>query len=208
MADRKKNGTRAQTATLKNREKRVSTTEEEIGSTPAPARTDKSVSAGTEGIKSTPTPARTEKSVSVSKEGLSSTPAPARMDKRVSASKEGIKSTPAPAARVDKSTKVASTREAKRETVRRDPAKQETKTSTRRDAKAAPSTFTRLRNSKTGRFIYDAYYELRYKVNWPTFEEARTMAILVIIISAVLGLLIFGVDTGLNRLFLLITTGK
>jgi len=207
MADRKKNGTRAQTATLKTREKRVSTTEEEIGSTPAPARTDKSVSAGTEGIKSTPTPAGTEKSVSVSKEEFNSTPTSARTDKRVSVSKEGIKSTPAPA-RTDKSTKVASTREAKRETVRRDPGKQETKTSTRRDAKAAPSTFTRLRNSKTGRFIYDAYYELRYKVNWPTFEEARTMAILVVIISAVLGLLIFGVDTGLNRLFLLITTGK
>ncbi len=228
MADRKKNGTRAQTATLKTREKRVSTTEEEIGSTPAPARTNKSVSAGTEGIKSTPTPAGTEKSVSVSKEEFNSTPTPARTDKRVSvskegikstpapartdksapASREGIKSTPAPAARMDKSTKVASTREAKRETVRRDPVKQETKTSTRRDAKAEPSTFTRLRNSKTGRFIYDAYYELRYKVNWPTFEEARTMAILVVIISAVLGLLIFGVDTGLNRLFLLITTGK
>lgn len=202
MADRKKNGTRAQTATLKTREKRVSTTKEEIGSTPAPARSDKSVSAGTEGIKSTPALARTEKSVPVSKEGIKSTPAPARSDKSVPASKEGIKATPAPALRMDKSTKVASTREIKRE-----PGKQETKNSTRRDAKA-PSTFTRLRNSKTGRFIYDAYYELRYKVNWPTFQEARTMAILVIIISVVLGLLIFGVDTGLNRLFLLITTGK
>ncbi len=185
MADRKKNGTRAQTATLKTREKRVSTNKEEIGSTPAPARTEKSVSTGNEGIKSTPAPA-------------------ARAGKSVTVGKEGIKSTPAPAARTEKSTKVASTRE----TNRREPSKQETKTSTRRDAKAAPSTFTRLRNSKTGRFIYDAYYELRYKVNWPTFEEARNMAILVVIISAVLGLLIFGVDTGLNRLFLLITTGK
>ena len=187
MADRKKNGTRAQTAALKTREKRVSTTREEIGATPTPARTEKSVSAGNEGIKATPAPAaRTEKSVPVSKDGIKATPAPAR---------------------TEKSTKVASTREVRRETTRPTPVKQETKTSTRRDAKT-PSTFTRLRNSKTGRFIYDAYYELRYKVNWPTFEEARNMAILVVIISAVLGLLIFGVDTGLNRLFLLITTGK
>jgi preprotein translocase SecE subunit len=185
MADRKKHGTRAQTA-VKTREKRVSSTKEELGATPAPARKEKGVPADIEGIKSTPAPTRTEKTVSVSKEGIKSTPAPAR---------------------TEKSTKVASTVEAKRETAKRLSGKQETKTSSRRDAKA-PSTFTRLRNSKTGRFIYDAYYELRYKVNWPTFEEARTMAILVIIISAVLGLLIFGVDTGLNRLFQLITTGK
>ena len=166
MADRKKNETRTQTAELKTREKRASTSKEEIKSTPAPARTEKSVPTAKEGIKTTPAPARTEKS-----------------------------------------TKVASTRETRRETVKREPTKQEAKASARRDTKA-PSTLTRLRNGKAGRFIYDAYYELRYKVNWPTFEEARNMAVLVVVISAVLGLLIAGTDFGLYRLFQLITTGK
>jgi preprotein translocase SecE subunit len=45
-------------------------------------------------------------------------------------------------------------------------------------------------------------------VTWPTFEEAKNMAFLVVIISAVLGLLIAGTDFGLFRLFTLITTGK
>ena len=198
MADRKKNGTRTQTAELKNREKRVpTTTKEGIKSTPAPARTEKSVSTTEEEFGATPAPARVEDSASTTKEKIGSTPAPARTEKNASTAKEKIGLTPA---RTEKSTKVASTREARRE-----PVKQETKSSARRDA---PSTFTRLRNGKAGRFVYDAYYELRYKVNWPTFEEARNMAILVVVISAALGLLIAGTDFGLYRLFQLITTGK
>ena len=206
MADRKKNGTRTQTAELKTREKRVPTTKEEIKSTPAPARTEESVSAGEEGIKSTLAPARPGKNVPTGKVGAKSTSAPARTGKSAPDGKEETKVTPAPA-RTDKSAKGASTSGARRETVKREPTRQEAKASSRRDAKA-PSTFTRLRNSKSGRFIYDAYYELRYKVNWPTFEEARNMAVLVVIISAVLGLLIAGTDFGLYRLFQLITTGK
>lgn len=134
-------------------------------------------------------------------------------EKRVSTEKS-VATTPASAS-TEKGTNVSSTREARREPVkqetktaaRREPVKQDTKTATRREAKA-PSTFTRVRNSKAGRFIYDAYYELRYKVTWPTFEEAKNMAFLVVIISAVLGLLIAGTDFGLYRLFTLITTGK
>ncbi|GAC1363607.1 MAG: hypothetical protein PVS3B1_27010 [Ktedonobacteraceae bacterium] len=133
-----------------------------------------------------------EKRVATAKEDIKATPAPLRAEK-------GVKTAPA---RTEKDAKTASTREARRE-----PVKQEAKAASRRDSKT-PSTFTRLRNSKAGRFIYDAYYELRYKVTWPTFEEARNMAILVVIISAVLGLLIAGTDFGLYRLFTLITTGK
>jgi preprotein translocase SecE subunit len=134
-------------------------------------------------------------------------------EKRVTTEKS-VKTTPASAS-TEKGTSVSSTREARREPVkqeaktatRREPVKQDTKNAARRETKA-PSTFTRLRNSKAGRFIYDAYYELRYKVTWPTFEEAKNMAFLVVIISAVLGLLIAGTDFGLYRLFTLITTGK
>ena len=133
-------------------------------------------------------------------------------EKRATTEKS-VKTTPASAS-TEKGTNVSALREARREPVkdtktaaRREPAKQDAKTAARRDTKA-PSTFTRLRNSKAGRFIYDAYYELRYKVTWPTFEEAKNMAFLVVIISAVLGLLIAGTDFGLYRLFTLITTGK
>ncbi len=127
---------------------------------------------------------------------------------------KSVKTTPAPT-NASKGSTESSLREARREPVKqeaktathREPVKQEAKAAARRDTKA-PSTFTRLRNSKAGRFIYDAYYELRYKVTWPTFEEARNMAFLVVIISAVLGLLIAGTDFGLYRLFTLITTGK
>src|SRR5690348_7131268 len=47
--------------------------------------------------------------------------------------------------------------------------RQETKVAARREPKAPP----RWRNNAAGRFIYDAYYELRHKVTWPTLKEAR-----------------------------------
>lgn len=54
-------------------------------------------------------------------------------------------------------------------------------------------------------FILDAYYELRHKVTWPTFLEARNMTIIVILLSAAIGLVLGMVDLGLYQLFLLIS---
>jgi preprotein translocase SecE subunit len=85
-------------------------------------------------------------------------------------------------------------------------AKTENKATSRRTSK--PSAFAKVRNSKAGRFIYDAYYELRYKVTWPTFLEARNMTIMVVAMCVVLGALISAVDFGLYRLFLIIVGGK
>jgi preprotein translocase SecE subunit len=63
----------------------------------------------------------------------------------------------------------------------------------------------RLRNSRVGRFVLEAYYELRHKVTWPTFEEARNMTIAVILLSAAVGTILWVVDEGLKYLsFLLI----
>ena len=48
----------------------------------------------------------------------------------------------------------------------------------------------RLRTNRYFRFILDAYYELRHKVTWPSFKEARNMTVVVILISAAVGLVL------------------
>jgi preprotein translocase SecE subunit len=124
--------------------------------------------------------------------GIKTTPTPTteKVTKTTSSLEKSVKTTPAPA----------------RET-RREAARQETKSTARRDAKK-PSTFARVRNSKVGRFVYDSYYELRYKVTWPTFQEVRNMTIMVLIISAALGIILGAADFGLYRLSILIISGK
>jgi preprotein translocase SecE subunit len=66
---------------------------------------------------------------------------------------------------------------------------------------------TRFRNNRIVRFVREAYYELRYKVTWPTFQEARNMTFVVIGLSAAIGLLLGLADLGLFQLFRLITGG-
>jgi preprotein translocase SecE subunit len=78
----------------------------------------------------------------------------------------------------------------------------------RREGKSSSSWILRVRNSRVGRFVYEAYYELRYKVTWPTFIEARNMTVAVIVLSVLVGLLLGLADFGLLRLFVLITGAK
>ena len=78
----------------------------------------------------------------------------------------------------------------------------------RREGKSSPSWMLRFRNSRVGRFIFEAYYELRYKVTWPTFIEARNMTIAVIVLSVVIGGMLALADFGLFKLFVLITGAK
>jgi preprotein translocase SecE subunit len=84
--------------------------------------------------------------------------------------------------------------------------KAESKATPRRDS-ANSALLTRVRNNRIGRFILEAYYELRHKVTWPTFEQARNMTIAVIIISVFVGVIIAAADFGLYHLFLLIIGG-
>jgi len=63
----------------------------------------------------------------------------------------------------------------------------------------------RLRTNRYIRFILDAYYELRHKVTWPSFHEARTMTIVVILLSLAVGLVLWVADLGLYQLFLLLS---
>jgi len=83
------------------------------------------------------------------------------------------------------------------------------------ESKAAPrrentgsALLTRVRNNRIGRFILEAYYELRHKVTWPTFEQARNMTIAVIVISVFVGVLLGAFDYGLSKLYLLMISGK
>jgi len=66
------------------------------------------------------------------------------------------------------------------------------------------SSWSRFRNTRLGGFFVDSYYELRHKVTWPTFEQARNLTIAVIVISAAVGLFLWLIDLGLYQLFLLI----
>ena len=87
--------------------------------------------------------------------------------------------------------------------------KPESKTA-RRDSKGSsaakgPSKWQiRLRSNRYVRFILDAYYELRHKVTWPTFHEARNMTIVVLVLSAAIGIFLGVVDYGLSNLYLLL----
>jgi preprotein translocase SecE subunit len=77
--------------------------------------------------------------------------------------------------------------------------------STKRETKPSPSFWTRFRNYRMVRFVREAYHELRYKVTWPTFQEARNMTLVVIALSAAIGILLGVVDLGLFKLFQLIS---
>jgi len=75
--------------------------------------------------------------------------------------------------------------------------------STKRESKASPTFWARFRNYKPVRFVREAYNELRYKVTWPTFQEARNMTFVVIALSAAIALLLWIADLGLTKLFFL-----
>ena len=85
---------------------------------------------------------------------------------------------------------------------------QESKT-VRRENKGAsnkgPATWqVRLRSNRSIRFLLDAYYELRYKVTWPSFIEARNMTIAVLLLSGAVAAILGAADYGLYQLFLLL----
>src|SRR5436309_15454322 len=62
----------------------------------------------------------------------------------------------------------------------------------------------RVRNNRSIRFVLDAYYELRHKVTWPSFTEARNMTIAVLLLSAAVGALLGLADFGLQHLYVLL----
>jgi len=62
----------------------------------------------------------------------------------------------------------------------------------------------RVRNNRSIRFVLDAYYELRHKVTWPSFNEARNMTIAVLLLSAAVGAVLGAADFGLQHLYFLL----
>ena len=77
--------------------------------------------------------------------------------------------------------------------------------STKRESKQSSTFWTRFRNYRIVRFVREAYHELRYKVTWPTFQEARNMTLVVIAISVAIAILLGIADAALFYLFKLIS---
>lgn len=83
----------------------------------------------------------------------------------------------------------------------RQPAKRETK-------QQSSSLWKRIRRIRWVTFVLEAYDELRHKVTWPTFDEARNMTIVVILLSAAVSAFLALADLGLFNLFKLISGGS
>jgi len=78
----------------------------------------------------------------------------------------------------------------------------------KRDAKPTSASSKKsggFRNWPLVRFARESYRELRYKVTWPTFVEARNMTVVVILLSTVIGLILGLLDQGLLQAFKAIT---
>ena len=71
-------------------------------------------------------------------------------------------------------------------------------------SKGPPNWQVRLRSNRSIRFVLDAYYELRHKVTWPSFNEARNMTIAVLLLSGAVGALLGLADFGLQHLYVLL----
>jgi preprotein translocase SecE subunit len=65
-----------------------------------------------------------------------------------------------------------------------------------------------LRKRRSVSFLLEAYDELRHKVTWPTFQEARNMTVVVILLSAAVSAFLALADLGLFKLFQLISGGS
>ena len=71
-------------------------------------------------------------------------------------------------------------------------------------SKGPPNWQVRLRSNRYFQFVLDAYYELRHKVTWPSFNEARNMTIAVILLSLAVGAILSLEDFGLQHLYVLL----
>jgi len=78
----------------------------------------------------------------------------------------------------------------------------------KREMKQSPGLWKRLRRNRAVAFLFEAYAELRYKVTWPTFKQARSMTIAVILFSAAVSAFLALADAGLLKLFRLVSGGN
>jgi preprotein translocase subunit SecE len=92
--------------------------------------------------------------------------------------------------------------ERRRERESRQPAKRDTR------QPQSTSLWKRIRRIRWVSFVFEAYDELRHKVTWPTFQEARNMTIVVILLSAAVSAFLALADLGLLQLFRLISGGS
>ena len=49
-------------------------------------------------------------------------------------------------------------------------------------------------------YVQECYNELMYKVSWPTWNELQGSSVIVMIASAIIAMLVFGMDFAFNNL--------
>lgn len=54
--------------------------------------------------------------------------------------------------------------------------------------------------SKVSAYIKESYTELVEKVSWPTFEELQSSVIVVMVATAIIGIVIFVMDFGFQAI--------
>ncbi len=69
---------------------------------------------------------------------------------------------------------------------------------------SAPARLRGLGNTRAGRFVHEAYVELR-KAHWPNREQTIRLTALVIAISLLMAVVLGLSDLGFDRLFEVIT---
>ena len=88
---------------------------------------------------------------------------------------------------------------------KKDEGREHANRSLKRETKEPFDRRIRLRNNRFVAFLLESYREIRYKVTWPTFDEARNMTTIVILLSAAVSAFLTLADTGLFKLFQLIS---
>jgi len=121
-------------------------------------------------------------------------------EKKKSASQGEMEESKAQASEKEPKSARASAREERQSKPASKPAKRDA-----RPGQASTKKSGGFRNWGPVRFSRDSYRELRYKVTWPTFVEARNMTIIVIVLSTIVGLILGLLDQGLLQAFKLIT---
>jgi preprotein translocase subunit SecE len=122
-------------------------------------------------------------------------------EKKKSASQSELEETTEPASEKETRRAKAAAREERQ-------SKPANKPAPRRETRSAPVASKKtggFRNWRIVRFVRESYRELRYKVTWPTFVEARNMTLIVILLSTVVGLILGLLDQGLLSLFTFIS---
>ncbi|HEY0757588.1 MAG TPA: preprotein translocase subunit SecE [Ktedonobacteraceae bacterium] len=149
-----------------------------------------------------------EPKAQASEKELKSSRAAAREESKTQASEKELKSSRAATREESRAQASGKEQPGSRVTAREERPSKPASKPAKRDARSSQASSKKsggFRNWPLVRFARESYRELRYKVTWPTFVEARNMTIIVILLSSIIGLLLGLLDQGLLQAFKAIT---